>query len=345
MRLKFILLSILFLSCSYGLQAKGSELSDTLSCEDYSCCSKDDPSPAGIMISHVHRKNEWMLSYKYMSMGMNGNMEGENEISKEAIFSKYTMSADAMQMDMDMMMLMYGVSNRFTLMGMLNYIRNMMDMSMFSSGHTHGGMQGSGMSSEMTSSGLGDAKLYLIYGAILKSNQQLIISGGLNFPAKNPSASLVYSMQCGSGTYDFLPLINYLYQENSICFSTQISSNIRLGNNSLGYNMGNDFTSNTWLAWQWSRMMSTSIRMEGILSDRIQGRDMSIYYYDDITSNPMNYGGRRLNMFVGSVFNPKKTCMKNLHLSFEYGIPVYQYLNGIQMKATHSLLGTCSWSF
>jgi hypothetical protein len=304
---------------------------DSVVCNDYSCCSKDDPTPAGIMISHVHKKNEWMISYKYMNMSMGGIGKGPGNVNKESIFVNYIMSADEMQMNMHMLMLMYNSSS--------------MEMTMFSATHSHSGMPVVDMGPTMFTSGIGDVQLYLLYGALLKSNQQLLLSTGLGIPISKMQDNAPYSMQNGSGTYDILPCLSYLFQDGNLSFSTQLSSIIRTGKNSLGYKLGNEVTSNSWLSWQWHRMISTSLRLEGNLADRIRGYDKGLYYYNDITTNPFNYGGREINMYVGSVFQFKKTLLKKARFGIEYGIPVYQYVNGIQMKSQHALLGSCSWSF
>jgi hypothetical protein len=53
----------------------------TESC-DVSCHCIRNLTPAGVMISHVHPKNEWMLSYRYMQMGMGTPIQGRSAISE-----------------------------------------------------------------------------------------------------------------------------------------------------------------------------------------------------------------------------------------------------------------------
>ena len=45
----------------------------------------DDHAPIGVMGDHMHKKGEWMLSYRYMRMNMEGNQIGENEVTPEDI--------------------------------------------------------------------------------------------------------------------------------------------------------------------------------------------------------------------------------------------------------------------
>ena len=36
----------------------------------------DDHAPIGVMADHQHQKGEWMISYRYMGMAMDGNRDG-----------------------------------------------------------------------------------------------------------------------------------------------------------------------------------------------------------------------------------------------------------------------------
>src|ERR1022692_3280265 len=90
---------------------------------DDCACGKTDISPAGIMNDHTHEKGKWMFSYSYMRMNMQGNILGDKGISDNDIYSKYNygMSPANMTMDMQMIMVMYGISDRFTIMAMSSY--------------------------------------------------------------------------------------------------------------------------------------------------------------------------------------------------------------------------------
>ena len=137
MRKYFIIVSIL-LNTTVVLSQ-----SDSLETCNASCICSTDPTPSGVMISHVHYKNEWMVSYRYMNMGMNGLQSGVKSISENDVFTNYIMSPSSMKMDMHMLMGMYGITDRLTAMVMLNYTTSSMDMNMFSTdGHNHAGMDG-----------------------------------------------------------------------------------------------------------------------------------------------------------------------------------------------------------
>src|SRR5687767_6126650 len=91
----------------------------TLSCSG--CCCAADPTPAGVMISHIHEKNQWMVSYRYSRTGMEGVYEGNSRLGESKVFNQYLMSPSRMDMDMHMVMAMYGLTDKITLMSMFHY--------------------------------------------------------------------------------------------------------------------------------------------------------------------------------------------------------------------------------
>lgn len=338
-----------------------SEATATVCKEHSCCCGGDDPTPANVMISHIHNKKEGMLAYKYMNMDMSGILKGTETVDKTEVFNNYLMSPDKMRMDMHMLMGMYGLTDRLTLMAMLNYNKTTMNMSMFTAGgHHHGGTtttSDSTMGHFMETSGVGDVKLSALYGLVKQPNHQLVVSAGVSVPvgsikiqgadddAMYPSRSYPYSMQLGSGTFDVLPSVSYLYQKDKIAFNAQMSSVIRMGYNSVGYRLGNEVSLNTWFAYQWLPFLSSSVRVEGNIADRIGGKDPSLYIYNELSANGANYGGQKVYGAIGSVLQFKKGFLKKERLSVEYALPMYQNLNGTQMKSSYYLTASMSTAF
>jgi hypothetical protein len=314
-------------------------------------CCQTDPTPSGIMISHIHKKHEWMFSYRYMHMSMGNMQSGTQKVSDNTVFQNYLMSSISMHMDMHMLMAMYGLTNKLTLMGMVSYNVNSMIMSMLPGTQQMQMMDGmtmgtAAMDMHMTTSGFGDIKLNALYGLINNINHHLLVSGGVSIPTgslnnKGKDSSmyagtrLPYIMQLGSGTWDVLPVISYLYRKGNIAWSSQLSGVVRTGNNNFNYKLGNEATFNNWVSLRWSRFFSSTARVEGYISDRIHGQDASLYANYEPSANPLNYGGRRVSGFVGTSFYPG--FFPNSRIAAEYGIPFYQYLNGPQMKLRSAL--------
>ncbi len=318
------------------------------------CCCALDPTPAGVMISHIHEKGQAMFSYRYMNMQMNRMRIGTETVSDESVFNDYLMSSGNMQMDMHMLMGMYGITNRLTLMGMFHYNFVSMDMKMLPGAvHMHNGVASADMETSMKTSGIGDIKLHALYGLVNRKQHHLLLSGGISLPAgtidkkggENSMYSdqrLPYAMQLGSGSMELLPGISYLVQKGRVTWSSQISSVIRTSTNPLHYRWGNELSTNHWMAVQWANNFSSSLRLEATSAGNIKGKDVTLYDGLEPSANPYNYGGDKLLCYVGTAFHFRKGVFKGNRIGMEYGIPFYQNLYGPQMGVSSSLYA--SWS-
>src|SRR6185437_13670299 len=175
-RLKTVL-AILFAMKLFSAEAQ--------SCCNPGCsCGQNDIAPAGIMNDHLHDKGEWMVSYRYMHTDMQSNIVGAQSVSDGDIFNSYLMSQGKMTMDMHMLMVMYGLNAKITLMAMPSYTTSVMLMKMYGNAP----MQmpdmapNTVMPNSQTVSGLGDTKLYALCGIVRTSHINLVASAGLSLP-------------------------------------------------------------------------------------------------------------------------------------------------------------------
>ena len=121
----------------------------------------DSHGPISIMGDHVHKKNEYMFSYRFMKMEMKNLFQGNNKISKVNTMSSpngasnssgtYMNAPDSMSMDMHMFGGMYAPSDYLTLMLMGSY--NNKEMT------TQRMPMAGGRKFNVNSSGFGDVRL------------------------------------------------------------------------------------------------------------------------------------------------------------------------------------------
>ena len=85
----------------------------------YSQNNHDRPdyhAPITIMNDHSHKKGEFMTSYRYSEMKMSGLKNGSSAITNSEALSNYMMIPKNMRMKMHMLGLMYGLTDKITLM-------------------------------------------------------------------------------------------------------------------------------------------------------------------------------------------------------------------------------------
>ena len=307
-------------------------------------------APIGVMGDHMHKTGEWMFSYRYMSMSMEDNLQGSNNISPEGIRdSGLGLRVVPLQMTTDMHMFgaMYAPSDKLTLMLMINYIEKemghltfmmpmgpMMPMS----------MNETGVFTTKTS-GIGDTKIGALYSLRSGDNTNIHLNLGLSIPTgkidytdqiltpmnTTPSPRLPYPMQLGSGTYDIQPGITYAGTRNSWDWGSQVKMIIRLDDNDEGYSLGDQTQVTSWGGYRFTHWLTGSLRLTYTHADEISGKDALINLPVQ-TSNPDNFGGERIDLGVGITLIGSEGAQKGHRLALEYETTIDQDVNGIQME-------------
>ncbi len=289
-------------------------------------------------IYHAHPAGMWMTGYRYMRTNMSGLRAGTsrvplgNAIPMNGTRYGYMMAPTRMSMDMHMLMLMYGLTDRLTVMGMTSYLENAMEMQM-----DMGMGMGSRSEPTMRTSGLGDSELRGIY----KITDTLVGSFGLSLPTGNITQEFEtmgmkfrapYDMQLGSGTFDLKPALTYnaLSDDAAWNWGGQVSYTYHPGNNDAGYSLGDVVKVTSWLQRALGPA-STWLRFAYSNTGRIHGQDSEIQKQllaaPSPDADPNNYGGQRLDGLVGVSY-----AKGPFSVGVEGGIPLYQKVNGLQLE-------------
>jgi len=296
----------------------------------------DGHAPISVMGDHTHGKGEFMFSYRYMYM----NMEDLNRGSENVPFSNalrpndiYMVTPTQMPMQMHMLGAMYAPSDKITLMVMANYLSSEMD---------HITAMGGTFTTE--SSGFGDTKIAALYKFFNSNRQQLHAQVGISIPTGSidemdvtPASApneviLPYPMQIGSGTWDPELALTYLKQWDKLSFGTQARTTLRLGKNDNEYRLGNRYSINNWLALKATDWLSFSGRFELGAIDRIEGVNPALNPMIVITADTANSGMTYANAGLGFNLYAFQGGLKNLRLGFEAALPIFQNMNGVQLR-------------
>lgn len=307
----------------------------------------DTHAPIGVMGDHTHTKGEFMISYRFMSMPMEDNLVGTDKISSDEIVTEVEnvfgtpatlrVVPERMSMNMHMVGAMYAISDKLTLMGMTMFLSSEMDHI------TYQGMAGTTVLGEFTTetSGISDTRLTAMYKLTDFSHVNLGVSiptgsieetGQILTPMnETPSPRLPYPMQLGSGTWDMLPAITYANRSDQFGWGAQANAVIRLGENEYDYSLGNKFGFTSWGSYLVTNWLSASLRIDFMNLGSIDGLDENIMAPVQ-TANPDFHGGTRLDALLGINVIGQKGFVKNHRIAAEFGLPVYQDLNGPQLQ-------------
>lgn len=296
----------------------------------------DGHAPLGVMGDHVHGKGEWMLSYRYMFMSMDGNRDGTDNLGVDEVLADFMVSPDDMTMEMHMIGVMYAPSNDLTLMAMLPFVSKEMD---------HITRMGSSFTTN--SGGLGDIKLSGLYQILDRDRQTVHLNLGFSVPTGSiderddtPAGNdviLPYPMQIGSGTVDLRPGITYLGQTDHWSWGAQANTVLRLGENDRGYTVGNRYQLTAWTARKLNENFSLSLRLDGETWEDYDGADSALNPMVIPTADPDLRGGTRLDLGLGlNVYLPEG-FLPGGRLATEFEFPIYQSLDGPQLETDWQL--------
>ncbi|MDA9961502.1 hypothetical protein N9D63_01340 [Opitutales bacterium] len=301
----------------------------------------DGHAPITVMGEHMHAMGEWMLSYRFMSMDMEGLLKGSDNVSTNSMLTKnggdYAMLPEKMSMNMHMLGTMYAVSDKWTLMAMLNYLDNDMDMNM------EMGAMKMVMKSSAESSGFGDIKFSGLYDlASWDNGQRVHFNVGISVPTgsidekASDGKILGYGMQLGSGTWDFLPAITFLGQTDNYSWGAQVGGALRMGDNDRGYSLGNRFDAILWGARKLTDSFSLSAKFDYATLGEIDGKDADIAARNMMMKSPgfdPASQGRDLSTFgLGLNYYCRNGTFKGHRLAVEWETPMSEDINGVQLE-------------
>ena len=306
----------------------------------------DGHAPISVMGDHTHHKGEFMFSYRYMTMDMRQLRQGTDDATTAEAHSGYMVAPLDMIMNMHMLGAMYAPSDKITLMVMANYLENDMNLQMRN-----------GNQFATNTSGLGDVSVNALYSIFNKNRKAMHAQIGVNIPTgsieeKNVlpvsmgnAVQLPYPMQLGTGSFGANLGLTYLGQCDKFSWGHQLSGMININDNDQDYKFGNRYKLNNWIAGKIGDHLSVSVRLEGVLVDDIDGASDALNPMMVTTADTANSGGTFINSGFGLNYLIANGELKGLRFATEISTPLYQNLNGIQLKQNYNLTFGLQYAF
>lgn len=317
------------LLCAYAITAQESA--------QWSSARPDGHAPIQVMGDHTHNKGEFMFAIRSMHMRMDGAISGTKDIETTEILDMYMVAPKTMQMNMQMLGMMYAPSDRITLMLMGNYQSTTMELQ-----------TRMGVDFATASQGFGDTKISALISLLDKKRQIVLATVGTSLPTGGivnrddtpmmANSLLAYPMQNGSGTVDPFVGITYQGQAERFSWGAQSSYLYRATQNNRGYQLGDYFKATLWGALKLNRNFSLSLSADFGSMGKIEGVDSDLNPMMMPLASTMNSGNQRLHTGIGANYYVPSGTMKNLRIGIVVMYPAWQKVSGIQMN--QSLQGT-----
>jgi len=196
-----------------------------------------------------------------------------------------------------------------------------------------------------TTVSLADLSLSGVYRVYQDDINRIQMSLGFSFPTGSNTATFndfilpdgtirniraFYGMQLGTGTFDIMPGVVYVAYFGPWSWGASYRGRFPLAPNPQGHLWGDLHEFNGWGGYTWTPGLTTTFRLSASLQGPIRGWDPEIRG-PAAPSNPLFYGGQRVELFGGGTINGKFIGYDNWTLAVEAGLPVYQNLNGPQI--------------
>jgi len=251
-----------------------------------------------------------------------------------------------MSMDMHMLGAMYAPTDWLTLMAMGTLVGNEMDHV------TYMGGMGTTVLGEFTtkSFGFGDTRVSALVRALDAGPHHVHVNLGVSLPTGStaetdqiltpldttPTARLPYPMQLGSGTFDLQPGVTYTGKSERFSWGAQYLATICAGHHN-GYAVGDRSDATAWAQYGVSHAIAFSGRVAYGHQGTIDGIDPMIVAPVQ-TADPDFHGGDRIDLGGGVNFAVQSGALKGHRFAIEAMVPVYQDLNGPQLKTGWTLI-------
>lgn len=306
----------------------------------------DGHAPISVMADHIHHKGEFMFSYRYMTMDMRQLRQATDDATNADAHASYMVAPQDMVMNMHMLGAMYAPSDKITLMVMANYLENDMNLQMRN-----------GNQFITSTSGLGDVSVSALYSLFNKNRKAMHAQLSVSIPtgsieekgvlpvSMGNAVQLPYPMQTGTGSFGTKLGLTYLGQCDTFSWGHQLNAKININDNDQDYKFGNRYNFNNWIAANASDNLSVSVRLEGVLVDEINGTSSALNPMMVTTADTANSGGTYINSGFGLNYLVANGGLKGLRFATEITTPLYQDLNGIQLKQNYNLTFGMQYAF
>ncbi len=293
----------------------------------------DGRAPFGVGLDDGVGVGDLRLAYRYFATRFEGVMDGTSDLSTQQVFDRgFTISPLSMTSATHHFSLRYGLSEDYTLAASLPFYDRTLDAV-----QQDPGSGGQGETFNLDSSGNGDLRfgtLYLIdswgrekaYFTLFGSWPIGSFDQRGNIPGQGSGSVLPFALQLGTGTVDVTPGLVLLGQAERHSWGLGIDNTFRLTETDQDYRLGGRSEATGWLAWQLGSL-APSARLNFVRQGNAHGTDTRL----DPTfasANSRHLAHRRLDLLLGLAFAPGGTGPR---AGFEFGVPLYQSLDGPQL--------------
>ena len=288
--------------------------------------------------------NRWHVSYTYAVSDYDEYYIGSNSVSyDDVLFSpgleprtqnNYPVVPTEIKQEVHALRVAYDLTDAMTVRAQLPMVKQSTDHISIVPGYD---------AFNISSDGVGD--LVVVLDRTITQNLNSVWKAGLGVsvptgsideegdtPRAPGDQQLPYTMQLGSGTWDFPMFLSFRKYEARWDWGLDASLALRTGKNDRDYRLGNKASVGGWMMWNGFSAVKPGIRLDYRWRDDIHGEDASLrvpipgFPYPAPVTNPNAFGGEQLDLtgFLRVPFADK------WYAEVSYARPIFLDLNGPQ---------------
>ena len=281
-------------------------------------------------ITYIHQRTTWSWGFHADSKVRLGRM------------TIMVLPTD-MRMEMHMAEIMYGVTNRLTMMVMLPFERLSMDHQTRTGEHF-----------TTASQGIGDVSIAAHYALKRSYKNYWVALLGMSLPTGSinrrdttpmgPDQVLPYPMQIGSGTPDLLTGITYIHQRTTWSWGFHADSKVRLGRNAHQYRLGNEYHVGAWVSRRVTKWFAPTLHVDGHRTGDVHGADPALNPTMVPTADPTLQGDTHLSVVPMLNFHIPRGFLKNQRFTLQGSFPLQHAHTGIPLETKAQVMIAWQWT-
>jgi len=287
---------------------------------------------------------KWHVSYTYAVSDYDEYYIGTNSVSYDDVLftpgvdsrtkNNYPVVPTEIKQEVHALRLAYDLSADLTLRAQLPFVMQSTDHISIIPGYD---------AFNISSEGLGDIAVVVDTTVSESLNSAWKAGAGVSMPTGSideegdtPRApgnqQLPYTMQLGSGTWDFPLFLSFRKYEARWDWGMDASFTLRTGENDRDYRLGNKASLGGWLMWKGASRILPGVRIDYRWRDDIDGEDASLrvpipaFPYPAPVTNPAAFGGEQIDLTVFA----RLPLVERWYAEAAYSQPIYLDLNGPQ---------------
>lgn len=301
------------------------------------------PPPLGVRFGEALEGQRFRVAYTFDQMRRKGMLIGDNQVSASDVlsnsFNPYDRTPRELEVTSHTVQLAYAPHPRATLVIEVPFLLKKL--------RTRDSL---GRVTQEQSQGVGDIAFALVVPFIRKGNESSQVHIGFDIPTGSirrggDETRLPFDSQIGNGSYDFEWGWTYRGEMDWLSWGGQATGRHPMKRNDLKYRVGSRFEISGWGAVRLPAGVSTSMRVGWRKQNNIRVPSGAFVggTINDPSDNPKARGGYQFTVSPGLTVELPQ--LGNQRFAVEFDIPVYQHLDGPQLKEQWSVKAGWQWGF